>query len=247
MSAAPPPPGDPADATPASHAPAVNWRSNLAGAAGRSGAAFGLTFLLVVGAGAVSAVAAGLLIGGPPWRGLAIGGLTLLAAMIVAVPLAVQRGACRVAVEAIRRFQVPERLLHPLFERILGVGDPGTPGKIAQAAQRVPLAEAEARLRSAASSLVKDPQENGLRSALQRTAHGRIVSAIRSVTLARFRQDGADTGGVDLAKVRDELVARIDTMVADQILSKSRAAVLLGTLAVLLAPPLIAYLLTRAL
>lgn len=83
-------------------------------------------------------------------------------------------------------------------------------------ASRVPLAQAEAWLRGRVDALAREePQGGGVRGWLRRSIRARLFAQVEKLTQAKFRDHGAQHGGVDLMRVRDELAGRIDQTLVD--------------------------------
>lgn len=113
-------------------------------------------------------------------------------------------------------------LVHVVFDRMLGlkdgseVGERG--GQIVQRVERLPVNEAASKLRLAIIHQVRaTPQGGGIRGALRRAIEARLLSTLELITLARFRDEAAAQGSIDLLKVRDELAIAADTLIADKI------------------------------
>lgn len=105
-------------------------------------------------------------------------------------------------------------------------------GAVARAAERLPLAQAEARLNEAVAVLLRASADGGgLSGWVRRRVHGKLLSAVRQYTLARFRQEGAEHGGIDLLKVRADLGRNIDSFM----MRKMRGIALRWTVAVVVA------------
>lgn len=125
--------------------------------------------------------------------------------------LAVKRAILAALLHGFEKLQLGERTTRALFLRILA-GETGA--AIQRAAERVPLDVAEGKLRGAVDALVAEDRASGL---FRRRIRAAAIDKVAIVTLARFRDEGARHGGVDLVKVRDELAARIDQLVVDAI------------------------------
>ncbi len=157
---------------------------------------------------------------------VARGVLAALAAMLICAILGFIVAGQRAVAVALMRGLTEKRLGDATFglilERLLGmpgegaVGERG--GKVAQALERVPLAQAEARLREAVDGLLSAPQKGGgLGGWLRRKLQTRLLGTVHEITLARLRQEGAEHGGVDLLKLRRRLGDSIDGLVISRI------------------------------
>ncbi len=102
-----------------------------------------------------------------------------------------------------------------IFERILGAAAAGGPdehsGQIARGLQRLPLAQADEALSGAIRGVMGDTAEQGW---LRRKVQGWLLEAVRKYTLAQFRSDRAEGGGVDLALLQEELEQSVDEALA---------------------------------
>lgn len=144
-------------------------------------------------------------------RGVVAALLVLALVGVVGLVLAVKRAVGRTLIVGLRRAELGRKALVPIFERL----ESGVAGR---AAARLPLAQAEGALRGAVEEVVRaEPAGRGLRAALRRRLQARLARGVERVTLARFRERGATEGGVELARVRDELVARVDALLADRL------------------------------
>ena len=195
-----------------------------AAAAALRPAAAALVKTAIVGAGLTLALAAGCwLIGASaaPARGWA----AALAAIALALPagalIAWQRALAAGASGLVRDLGLARRVVDALFASFPGAG----------VAAGLPLADAEARLCGAARAYVPGTEGGALRAAIEK----RLVAIVEKLTLARFRAAG---GGVDPARVRDELVARAGVLVTDRIEGGARTSTILlasGTVVVAVA------------
>ncbi|HZN92959.1 MAG TPA: hypothetical protein VFB81_09635 [Myxococcales bacterium] len=92
-------------------------------------------------------------------------------------------------------------------------------GPLGDVAERIPLGEAERRLRLAVdSTLGSAAQQQGIRATLARSIQERLIRGIEQLTLVRFRSDAAEhEGKVDLAKVAAEVGDRADALLLDKL------------------------------
>jgi hypothetical protein len=135
--------------------------------------------------------------------------------------LAAKNAVLRGVLEGVRSLGLGAKTVTAIFS-YLGVTDASTHGErgglTAKVAERIPLREAEARLRSAAESLLHERStQTGVRGWLARKLLGAIVEKVERLTLARLHAMDSDHGGIDLAKVRAELATSADTLLARQI------------------------------
>ncbi len=170
--------------------------------------------LLVMGASVVIAAPSG------PWAMAAAGLLSLVVGVVAGSMLALKRTIATALTAGLERLGLGGRALRMIFDRLLAVreedsmGERGAAG--AKMLERVPLAEAEARLERAVENLLAErARQRGLRAWLARKLQAAALERVKSVTLARFRSADAEHGGVDLILVRDGLGDKVDAMLVD--------------------------------
>ncbi|WP_437552739.1 hypothetical protein WME97_15745 [Sorangium sp. So ce367] len=195
----------------------------VAGALGPALRSFFLTaaamsFLALVLAGSSYAIAAD----GSALRG----GLAAVAALalsaVIGFTLSWKRALGTGILQIVRAKRLGGTLVTAVFERLLGVSEQAEAGarggRMAQAVERVPLNEAVKRLRLAVIHRVQaSPTGGGVRGFLRRRIEAQLLGTIETLTLARFRNEANQGGGIDLLKVRDELAQGVDGLVTDQI------------------------------
>jgi hypothetical protein len=155
-------------------------------------------------------------------RGVIAATLVLIAAGILAVVLAGKRAIGQGLIYGVTKAALGERMFDLVFAQLLGVdegasiGDRG--GVVARSIERVPLAQASARLRGVVQKLVAaQPTGGGLTGGLRRRLQTSMLEKVEQLTLARFRDAELREGGVDLVRVRDELAGRTDALIAAKI------------------------------
>ena len=100
-------------------------------------------------------------------------------------------------------------------------GERGTEN--ARTAENLPLQEAEGKLRSAVTNVLKAPTEGGGPGGhLRRKVLGTLVRKIEMVTLAEFRTAEQTASGVNLVLVRDRLGQAIDVRLLPLVRSANR-------------------------
>lgn len=162
-----------------------------------------------------------------PWY---YGGIAAVAAIIesltVGVLLGMKRAMASAATHGLGTLRLGRSVVRLVFERILGIAEEEEStergGKISEQFKRLPLAQAEELLGSAVRDVIGDAEQGGW---LRRKIGRRLLEAIRKYTLARFREEGAEHGGIDLLKVKEELEQTVD----DVLLEKVRGGLRLGT------------------
>jgi hypothetical protein len=170
----------------------------------------------------------------------AYGVIAAVVAVVEAVTTGVIFGGKRALVLAIahglRELRIGQALTRLVFERMLGVtqgetmGERG--GRVTQGLERLPLARAEEMLTSAIRSITGDANQGGW---LRRRIQALLLQGVRKYTLARFREEDAQYGGVDLLKVKEELEQSVD----DVLILKVTAGLRLWTALVIIGLPLV--------
>jgi hypothetical protein len=141
--------------------------------------------------------------------------VALLGCLAVGVVLGAKRAPVMALVHGLRKHRLGALSVRLIFERLLGVhaeqafGERG--GVVARAVERLPLAQAEKRLDEAVTELLDAPaQGGGLAGRIRRRLQNILLRAVRKYTLARFREEDAQHGGIDLVRVQAEMGERID-------------------------------------
>jgi hypothetical protein len=188
----------------------------LAASLGPALRAFGLTMAGVSSVGLVLALLSGLAAGGG-W-----GWLWMFAVLVgfvcIAWFLALQRAIWTAVVALVQRSQAAAHATEAIFSRMFGLRAGGAfsdrGNQAARVLERLPLAQAEELLRQAVAALLPaQASASGIKGWILQRAQQRLSSLIEQVTLARFREASASEGGIDLDKVRTELVKQIDQTV----------------------------------
>jgi len=143
--------------------------------------------------------------------------LALAVGTALGVLVASKRALLGAAVYGVRSLGLGSRLIDLVFGQLLRIDEFQAVGQrgvaVARTVERLPLAEAERRLRAAVESLIAArPEGKGVRAWFARKIQERLLRKIEELTLARFREQGAASGGVDLVLVRNELAPKIDTL-----------------------------------
>jgi hypothetical protein len=81
------------------------------------------------------------------------------------------------------------------------------------------------------------PAGGGATGGLRRRIHRKLTGAVQTYTLARFRADDAQHGGIDLSKLRADMEARADEV----LIAKLRSGLTMWTALVLIVLPTAAY------
>jgi hypothetical protein len=116
----------------------------------------------------------------------------------------------------------------------------------ARALERLPLGEAEQLLSDVVRRLLAAPVEGGgLRAGLKRRVRDGLIEKVQALTIARFRAEGS-AGGIELARVGQELAARADEALADLVRGFVRRVTVLAILGATVAQALLIYLVWRS-
>jgi hypothetical protein len=184
---------------------------------------FALTMLAMLVLGVALAVIAYFVLAEvDPLYGVVAALLALLECAAVGVYVAGKRALVVALVTGVRGLRLGRFGVRLLFERLLGVAEPGAGdrgGVVARVAARLPLAQAEARLeRAVRDVLAAQPSGGGISGWVRRRLQAGLLAAVQKYTLARFRAEDKDQGGVDLVKVRADLEERIDALLAAKLM-----------------------------
>ena len=135
--------------------------------------------------------------------------------ILVGIVLAAKRAVAMALVHLLRTQRPGQAMASLLFQRLLGVtgeqslGQRG--GTVAQAVERVPLAQLEKRLSGAIGDLLRgEAAGGGIKGRMRRQLERRLLGTVQKYSLARFREADAQYGGVDLAAVQIEVESSID-------------------------------------
>lgn len=198
---------------------------------------FAATVAVLILAGIVLAGLSYYWLSAHPWYyGTLAGAVALVEAVAAGVFLGVKRGLVVATAERVGAIRPGGSMVRLIFERILRITDEEKFGErggtIGQGLERMPLARADELLSRAARGVTGDAEEGGW---VRRTMQTWMLKAVRTCTLAKFREEGAQHGGVNLLKVKDELEQTVD----DMIVRKVRAATRTWTVIVIVGLPLL--------
>jgi hypothetical protein len=188
----------------------------------------------------------------------AYGVIAAAAALFESVTIGIVLGTKRAVVMAIAHGLAKLRLggfvVGLVFERMLGVaegkefGERG--GRVSQGLERLPLARADELLSGAVRDLTGEAEQGGW---LRRKIRGMLLEAVRKYTLARFREEGAKHGGVDLLKLKEEreegakhggvdllkLKEELEQTIDEALVAKVRGGLRLWTILVIVGLPVV--------
>ena len=131
------------------------------------------------------------------------------------------------------------RAMGMIFSRMLNVSEEEAMGErgaaVARKMERLPLADAEGRLRAAVEGLLGErAQQRGFRAWLARKIQAAALRRVEAITLVQFRKEEAAHGGVDLILVRDELGGKIDGLAGGAVEAAGRKVTAVALAVVLL-------------
>jgi len=137
--------------------------------------------------------------------------LALIESVTTGFVLGAKRAVVMAVAHGLGTLRLGRSVVRVVFERMLGVAGGGEMGerggRITRGLERLPLAQADELLSGAVRHVMSDAAQGGW---LRRTIQGRLLEAIRKYTLARFREEEAKHGGIDLLKVKEELEQTVD-------------------------------------
>ena len=156
---------------------------------------------------------------------------------VAGVALAGQRAVGSALLLGLEKSQLGSRAVRSVFTALVSENT-------ASAAGSLPLAQAEALLRSVIARLLSALGDGGgLKGKLQRKLQGSLLEKVEKLTLSRFRSERAT--GIDLTKVGDELAAGADRILSDQVRGMMRRVTILIVLAACVGQAVVVYLLLR--
>jgi len=165
--------------------------------------------------------------------GLTTAACCLALSVVTTGALATKNAVLRGLLEGVRGLGLGAKMMNALFGS-LGVTESSPHGERGglglRAAEKVPLREAEARLRKAAQSLLHGRSiQGGLRGWLSKKLLTATVERVERYSLARLRADASAHGGIDLLKLQAELASTIDDGLARQLeVQAQRITLLVG-------------------
>jgi len=200
------------------------------------------TILVLTSAGIVLAVLSYFCLYESDWRYASFAAaLVIMESMIAGFVLGMKRAMIMSVAHGLGTLRLGRSVVQLVFTRMLGaerggeIGERG--GQISRSLERLPLADAEELLGGAVRNLTGGVEQAGW---LRRKIQMRLLAMVQKFTLARFREEGAKHGGIDLLKVQEELEKTVD----EALVRKVRAGLWLGTALALIGLPLVVALQT---
>lgn len=151
-------------------------------------------------------------------RGALAVGLVAVLGTVVGIALSLKTAVVSAIRFGVERLALGKRLAGRVFARLEGTA-------VADHAARIPLAQAEERLRKAIGGVRREDLE-GQTWALRKVG-GKVLDVIETVTLARFREEGQTEGGISIARTGAVVGESIDGFVLDTLASKVAALTML--------------------
>lgn len=151
---------------------------------------------------------------GSPLRGLLAAVLVVVVGIVVGTVLAVKTAVVGAIRAGIERLALGRRLSERVFAKLEGTA-------VAEHAERVPLAQAEQMLRGAIGNVRREDLAG--KSWAVRKVGDKVLSAIETLTLTRFREEGRTTGGIEMKRTGTVVGEMIDGFVLDTITNKITA------------------------
>jgi hypothetical protein len=160
--------------------------------------------------------------------------LAVIEAVLLGFVVGAKRAVVLAVAHGLNTLQLGRTIVRLVFDKILGVAQQaGSPsGVAARTVERIPLARAEELLKGAIRGVLGETGQGGW---LRQQIQAALVAAVDQYTLARFREEAAAHGGIDLAKVQDELEQTID----ERLVSKLRGGIGVWTALLVVALPLV--------
>jgi len=184
--------------------------------------AFAGTLLVFIAAGLVLSAASYLWLKENRLYGSIFAAVAFAEAMAAGIFMGNKRAILSALATGVGRAQLGSLFLALCFERLLQVspeeafGARGT--RVAVALERLPLAQAEQRLAKVVEQLASEPIGGSrLTVWFWRLLRRRLLWLVQTCTLAHFRQQEAQEGGVDLVKVKVELGPQIDKLLISRL------------------------------
>lgn len=138
--------------------------------------------------------------------------LTLVETLAMGMFIGGKRAFIRALVHGLHALRLGRAAVRLIFERLLAMRSGGA---IARVVERIPLGQAEAYLSDAIHALLSTPPEKGgVTGWFRRRLRAVLLLRVQKYTLARFREEDAREGGIDLARVQQALEDRIDDLLA---------------------------------
>jgi hypothetical protein len=160
--------------------------------------------------------------------------LTVVLFGFVGCLLAVKRAVVRAALTGVQQGSLGRKVTGAIFGRMRELNP--LEDRLERGLARIPLAQAEASLKRAAQAMFEErARRGGARAFVINAVHRRLVRRIERMTLASLRQQGAQTGSIDLELASQVLGAQIEERIIqgfEASLTKMTVTFLAGALAI---------------
>ena len=151
------------------------------------------------------------------WRGLLGAAVGLGCCAVIGAILVAKRSVMSALIVGVGKLGLGNKAMGLLFDNVLAISEHEPQGErgiaAAESAERMPLAAAEDLLQRACARLVGTDGGGYFSRALR----ARLITLVKTVTLAKFRDDASTYGGVNLVLLRDELTVSIDELLSRQL------------------------------
>jgi hypothetical protein len=151
------------------------------------------------------------------WRGLLGAAVGLGCCAVIGAILVAKRSVLSALIVGVGKLGLGKKAMGLLFDSLLAISEHEPQGErgiaVAETAEGMPLAAAQDLLQRASARLV-GPDGGGY---FNRALRSRLIALVKTVTLAKFRDDASTYGGVNLVLVRDELTVSIDELLSRQL------------------------------
>lgn len=125
--------------------------------------------------------------------------------------LAGKRAIATACIHGVQSFSLGGLVARSLFERLANVAGDVAGGSVAESLRRLPLDQAQQKLRQLADGLLAQQTNGGITGWLRRRLFTKVLTQVEAFSLARFRSEDDSQQGLDLAKIQSELETQIDS------------------------------------
>lgn len=195
------------------------------------------TLLVLTFAGFILAAIAYYFLADSFWWGIVVAVIAVCEGIATGIFFGSKRAIIMTLAHGLAKLRLGRSAVQLVFNRLLNVAEEeavgARGGQLAQIVERLPLAQAEKKLTDAVQAVVNAPPDGS--GWFRRKVQGMLLNRVHKFTLARFREEGAAHGGVDVLKVRTELEDRVD----DILVHKLRSGLNLWTIGIIIGLPLV--------
>jgi hypothetical protein len=156
-------------------------------------------------------------------------GAALVESVAIGVVLGGKRALAMALAHALGALRLGRALVRLIVERMLTLGEGGEVGerggRMTRGIERFPLAKVEDLLSRAVRAVTGEIGQGGW---ARRKVQKRLLETVGKYTLARFRLEGNQQGGIDLVKLKDELEETIDDALRQKVRAGLRVPMVLA-------------------